>query len=167
MRWTHSVEGGPRRVNHAAAAVGDLIFSFGGYCTGDNYKDRRTPIDVFVLEASTLRWHAIAGPPQEDNDRDGEDDGDFDEEPEWPYQRYGHTVAAYGNKIYLFGGRNDEAPCNVLFEFDTATYEWRRPRVTGIVPPERDGHSACVIDDHMFVFGGYEETQFRFGLDGE
>ena len=30
------------------------IFSFGGYCTGDNYKDEK-PIDVFVLNTSTLR----------------------------------------------------------------------------------------------------------------
>ena len=32
MWWSVHLEGGPRRVNHAAAAVGDRIFSFGGYC---------------------------------------------------------------------------------------------------------------------------------------
>ena len=29
--------------------------------------------------------------------------------------RYGHTVIAWGDAIYLFGGRNDEAACNVLY----------------------------------------------------
>jgi hypothetical protein len=32
MWWSVHLEGGPRRVNHAAAAVGDRIYSFGGYC---------------------------------------------------------------------------------------------------------------------------------------
>lgn len=36
-----------------------------------------------------------------------------------PFQRYGHTVVAYGSKIYLWGGRNDEAVCKELFCFDT------------------------------------------------
>ena len=54
MEWTVHIEGGPRRVNHAAACVGDRIFSFGGYCTGDNYKDAM-PIDVFVLDTRTYR----------------------------------------------------------------------------------------------------------------
>ena len=28
--------------------------------------------------------------------------------------------------------------------------------MAGNVPPERDGHSACVINDSMYVIGGYE-----------
>jgi hypothetical protein len=54
MEWTVHIDGGPRRVNHAAVCVGDRIFSFGGYCTGDNYKDAM-PIDVFVLDTRTYR----------------------------------------------------------------------------------------------------------------
>lgn len=48
MYWTTHLEGGPRRVNHAAVVVNDKILSFGGYCTGENYKLRR-PIDVHIL----------------------------------------------------------------------------------------------------------------------
>ena len=54
MKWTVHIDGGPRRVNHAAVCVGDRIFSFGGYCTGDNYKDTM-PIDIFVLDTRTYR----------------------------------------------------------------------------------------------------------------
>ena len=99
----------------------------------------------------------------------------YDEEPEsleemdeifnWPYQRYGHTVSAHGKNVYLFGGRNDNYPCNNLYVFDTQTYKWSRPSVTGDIPAARDGHSSCVIDNNMYIFGGYEETNFRFGLD--
>lgn len=38
LHWIQQVEGGPRRVNHAAISVRDrFIFSFGGYCTGEDY----------------------------------------------------------------------------------------------------------------------------------
>ena len=58
MEWTIHIDGGPRRVNHAAVCVGERIFSFGGYCTGDNYKDQ-TPIDVFVLDTRTYRYISV------------------------------------------------------------------------------------------------------------
>lgn len=48
MPWTVHLEGGPRRVNHAAVSVADKIYSFGGYCTGDDYRNKR-PMDVHVL----------------------------------------------------------------------------------------------------------------------
>lgn len=38
------------QVNHAAVAVNNKIFSFGGYCTGDDYKVVR-PMDIHVLNA--------------------------------------------------------------------------------------------------------------------
>ena len=74
-------------------------------------------------------------------------------------------VCAHGTDIYLFGGRNDEAPCNVVYRFDTKTGTWSRPSVAGNIPPERDGHSACVINDSMYVFGGYEESHSRYGQE--
>eukprot|EP00092_Neocalanus_flemingeri_P007660 GFUD01008272.1.p1 GENE.GFUD01008272.1~~GFUD01008272.1.p1 ORF type:complete len:401 (-),score=117.36 GFUD01008272.1:98-1300(-) len=152
MRWTVHLEGGPRRVNHAAVAVGERIFSFGGYCTGDNYRDER-PIDVFVLNTTTYRWTEIPKPT------------DPHLLSSWPYQRYGHTVVARGDACYLFGGRNDEAACNLLFTFNTSTYQWTRPVVEGDVPGARDGHSAAIIGNYMYVFGGYEEIIERFGQD--
>jgi len=39
----------------------------------------------------------------------------------------------------------------------TASKRWNRPPVSGDIPGARDGHSACVIGDKMFVFGGFEE----------
>lgn len=54
LRWTVHLEGGPRRVNHAAVAIGERIYSFGGYCTGEDY-ETRLPIDVHVLDTSKLK----------------------------------------------------------------------------------------------------------------
>ena len=43
------LEGGPRRVNHAAVSVNEKIYSFGGYCTGEDY-ETTTPMDVHGLD---------------------------------------------------------------------------------------------------------------------
>ena len=34
--------------------------------------------------------------------------------------------------------------------------------MTGTIPGKRDGHSACVIHDKMYIFGGYEEDEDKF-----
>ena len=67
-----------------------------------------------------------------------------------------HNDGFQGSTCYLFGGRNDEAACNLLFTFCSKTHTWSRPQVSGDIPGERDGHSAAIIGQHMFVFGGYE-----------
>ena len=108
MYWTVHLEGGPRRVNHAAVVVDYKIYSFGGYCTGDSYR-RRRPMDVHVLNTCNFRWSALPVPKQNDPQSSCV-----------PYQRYGHTAVAYGSNIFVWGGRNDEAACNVLFCFDTS-----------------------------------------------
>lgn len=117
MYWITSLEGGPRRVNHAAAVVGKYIYSFGGYCTGEDSKEFR-PMDVHVLNIETLRWTRI--PLAEFNSK------------YMPYQRYGHTAVAYGKKIFIWGGRNDEFACNILYYFDTTTNQWGSPEVKGM-----------------------------------
>ena len=50
LRWTVHLEGGPRRVNHAAVAVGHKVYSFGGYCSGEDYETLRQ-IDVHVFNS--------------------------------------------------------------------------------------------------------------------
>ncbi|VDP13823.1 unnamed protein product, partial [Soboliphyme baturini] len=180
MWWTAYVDGGPRRVNHAAVAVGDFIYSFGGYCSGADY-ERPVPIDVHVFNTSkqffvllfihfyssssfvffkrtcivfsildTYQWHSLPAPKHILSRT-------------IPYQRYGHTAVGYRNNCYIWGGRNDvDGACNVLFEFDPRSAEWSKIHATGVVPPARDGHSACVYGDKMLVFGGYEEIFQRF-----
>lgn len=54
LRWTVHLEGGPRRVNHAAVAVGHKVYSFGGYCSGEDY-DTLRQIDVHVFNTGEAR----------------------------------------------------------------------------------------------------------------
>ena len=53
--WTRHIEGGPRRVNHAAVCVGDYIYSFGGYCTGENFEIRRD-IDIHRFDTGEQKY---------------------------------------------------------------------------------------------------------------
>ncbi|KAL1139782.1 hypothetical protein AAG570_006759 [Ranatra chinensis] len=147
MHWTVHLEGGPRRVNHAAAAVGDVVYTFGGYCTGEieTYRQEK-PIDVHTLNTVNLQWKHLPKPLPK-----------CKQYFVTPYQRYGHSAVTYGKNIYIWGGRNDQVSCNKLFCFDTETYLWSCPATSGSIPCSRDGHSACVIGHNMYIFGGFEE----------
>lgn len=68
IAWLSSVEGGPRRVNHAAAALYHRyvfeserllkkcwilsIYLFGGYCSMDSQTNEPKSIDIFLLDTS-------------------------------------------------------------------------------------------------------------------
>lgn len=113
-------------------------------------------IDVHVLNTQNLRWFQV---PSRKNAR-----GTPLEYPEVPFQRYGHTSVAYQHKVYLWGGRNNELGCNILFCFDTQTMRWSKPEVTGSIPGIRDGHSACIVEHFMYIFGGFEEEINQFSV---
>jgi N-acetylneuraminic acid mutarotase len=122
MYWTTNIEGGPRRVNHASVAIGDYIYSFGGYCSGGDYKNF-APIDIHILNTNNLRWTLLQLKKN--------DDGTPLKYPDVPFQRYGHTAIAHKEKVYIWGGRNDEMVCDILFCFDTKTMKWSKPEVAG------------------------------------
>ncbi|KAG5855561.1 hypothetical protein ANANG_G00050350 [Anguilla anguilla] len=147
--------GGPRRVNHAAVAVGHRVYSFGGYCSGEDYETLRQ-IDVHVFNAVSLSWMKL--PPVRTSGRE--------QAREVPYMRYGHTAVLMDDTVYIWGGRNDtEGACNVLYAFDIGTHKWFTPAVSGMVPGARDGHSACVLGKTMYIFGGYEQLADCFSND--
>lgn len=153
MYWISHIEGGPRRVNHASVAIGDFIYSFGGYCSGEDYTTTKT-MDVHMLNTNNLRWSLIY--PRRN---------DKDVYPNVPFQRYGHSAVAYKHFVYIWGGRNDETVCGVLFCFDTHTLRWSKPEVSGPRPGARDGHTASVIGDFMYLFGGFEDSSDQFSRD--
>ncbi|KAM3964148.1 kelch domain-containing protein 3 [Aphomia sociella] len=148
MRWTAHIEGGPMRVNHAAVCIGDKIYSFGGYCSSEEYKDWES-IPVHVLDTTTLRWAPV----------------NYKNNNLVPFQRYGHTTIAYGHKVFMWGGRNNSVASETLFCFDTKTLEWTAPPVTGMVPYAKDGHSACIIKNKMYIFGGFEYSSNQYSQE--
>uniref|UniRef100_A0A0B7A1U0 Kelch domain-containing protein 3 n=1 Tax=Arion vulgaris TaxID=1028688 RepID=A0A0B7A1U0_9EUPU len=153
LAWTIRLEGGPKRVNHAAVAIYNRIFSFGGYCTGEDY-ERTRPMDVHILNTENLRWTLLPLPTSAVDIKNT------------PFQRYGHTAVEFENNAYIWGGRNDSVgACNTLFRFNSETFLWDKPAVSGPIPEARDGHSACIINRNMYIYAGYEEFTDRFSND--
>ncbi|KFO89129.1 Host cell factor 2, partial [Buceros rhinoceros silvestris] len=77
-----------------------------------------------------------------------------------PSPRESHTAIIYcrkdlGNpKMYIFGGMCG-CRLNDLWELDIETMTWSRPETKGTVPLPRSLHTANVIGNKMYVFGGW------------
>ncbi|XP_071631323.1 leucine-zipper-like transcriptional regulator 1 [Temnothorax longispinosus] len=70
-------------------------------------------------------------------------------------RRSKHTIVAYKDAIYVFGGDNGKSMLNDLLRFDVKEKSWGRAFATGTPPAPRYHHSAVVHGASMFVFGGY------------
>ncbi|CAG0881340.1 unnamed protein product [Darwinula stevensoni] len=70
-------------------------------------------------------------------------------------RRSKHTVVAYKDAIYVFGGDNGKTMLNDLLRFDCKEKSWGRAFAIGTPPAPRYHHSAVVHESSMFVFGGY------------
>ncbi|XP_052834054.1 leucine-zipper-like transcriptional regulator 1 [Octopus bimaculoides] len=70
-------------------------------------------------------------------------------------RRSKHTVVAFNEAIYVFGGDNGKTMLNDLLRFDVKDKSWGRAFTTGTPPLQRYHHSTVVYDQSMFVFGGY------------
>ncbi|XP_061188835.1 uncharacterized protein LOC133197011 [Saccostrea echinata] len=70
-------------------------------------------------------------------------------------RRSKHTVVAYKDAIYVFGGDNGKNMLSDLLRFDVKDKSWGRAFTTGTPPAPRYHHSAVVHEESMFVFGGY------------
>ncbi|XP_065333126.1 leucine-zipper-like transcriptional regulator 1 isoform X1 [Cloeon dipterum] len=70
-------------------------------------------------------------------------------------RRSKHTVVAYKDAIYVFGGDNGKTMLNDLLRFDIREQSWGRAFSIGPPPAPRYHHSAVVYESSMFIFGGY------------
>ncbi|KFZ56879.1 Host cell factor 2, partial [Podiceps cristatus] len=77
-----------------------------------------------------------------------------------PSPRESHTAIVYcrkdlgSPKMYIFGGMCG-CRLNDLWELDIETMTWSRPETKGTVPLPRSLHTANVIGNKMYVFGGW------------
>ncbi|KFP47754.1 Host cell factor 2, partial [Cathartes aura] len=77
-----------------------------------------------------------------------------------PSPRESHTAIIYcrkdlgSPKMYIFGGMCG-CRLNDLWELDIETLTWSRPETKGTVPLPRSLHTANVIGNKMYVFGGW------------
>jgi N-acetylneuraminic acid mutarotase len=74
-------------------------------------------------------------------------------------QRSSHTLNIINEKIYVFGGEHDprQPINNNVLTFDLKSSEWNvadDTNANGLKPLARLGHSSCVVNDSLYIFGG-------------
>jgi N-acetylneuraminic acid mutarotase len=72
-----------------------------------------------------------------------------------PSHRMHHSTTLHESVLYIFGGCDEKASSkNSLFVLDTTTRQWSRPALRGPSPAHRHGHTATMVENRLFVFGG-------------
>jgi hypothetical protein len=144
---------GPR----PAACAGAQVVAVGGALGGGTVwfvggKDAEGRLDdVFAFDVGSCTWTAhhsdalgvaAAGEPMA--------------------KREGHSVVAFQNALWVFGGRSDGGTLADLHCLDTAggVCAWKATQPTGELPAPREHHTAVVVapTGYMLLVGGLDES---------
>ena len=98
--------------------------------------DRNKEGVVYTLDLTTMKWSCL-------NDV--------------KYRRNGHTANLIGNSIYLFGGYY----YNDLHKYDVKSKTLQKAITSGNKPSARRDHGSAVIDEKLYIFGGYRDEATR------
>ncbi|GFR81111.1 host cell factor [Elysia marginata] len=137
------------RLGHSFTLLGNKGYLFGGLANDSEDPKNNIPRylnDLYTLElrssSTQLSWDLpnIVGVP--------------------PPPRESHSAASYTEKdgrrprLFIYGGMSG---CRLgdLWMLDAETMAWVQPAVNGMSPLPRSLHSATVIGNRMFVFGGW------------
>lgn len=70
-------------------------------------------------------------------------------------QKKNHSTTLYQNKLFVFGGYDGKKNHNNIKVFNIDTYEWTTLETSGNQPNGRNGHTATLIDDKIYIIGGW------------
>ncbi len=132
MVWTEikSAVASPRK-GVPLTSWGNRLYSYGGWCMGPNmsaiYSNELLTLNLDMPHPNNnlLNSNLSNLSPMNSNR--------FDAVPQWfttrttgtpPSARWGHTLTAVGNQLYLFGGCVDKGPTNEFYAYDIS--KWSR-----------------------------------------
>ncbi|KAK6104668.1 Kelch motif family protein [Brugia pahangi] len=121
-----------RSIGHTVVAYERKIFLWGGFQVS-----RRTTHQLFCYDTERHIWTTVS----------------CTNAP--PLPRFGHTAVVYNDMMIIFGGidQNFSTPDHIdVFNFKSQ--KWIKWSVTGKLPEAREFHTACVIGNKMYIFGG-------------
>ncbi|XP_028848545.1 kelch repeat-containing protein [Denticeps clupeoides] len=127
------------RIGHTATYDPESrrIFVFGGS------KNKKWFNDMHILDTQSWRWSMVEA------------------QGKVPPLAY-HSCSLFRGELFVFGG---VFPCpnpepdgcsDSIYIFSPEMAIWYQPIVTGERPAPRSGHSACVIQGKIFIFGGWD-----------
>ena len=138
--WTTAKVAGAKpsgRYGHTLNMLGPKVLVFGGQVEGFFFNDL-VAFDLNTLNHANPRWELIS--PVEGS------------EP--PPARTNHIAITHTDKLYIFGGTNGVDWFNDIWRFDPLTRVWTMLKCSGFVPQPREGHSASLVGDVIYIFGG-------------
>lgn len=76
-----------------------------------------------------------------------------------PIPRSGHSAVIYNGSMYVFGGLGAHRYNDLFkFDFDTKTWTEIKPKDESKLPSKRYKHSACIYENMMYIFGGWDSS---------
>jgi Galactose oxidase, central domain len=66
-----------------------------------------------------------------------------------------HSLSTLVIILSRFGGSGNLGYYNDTWSFDISTRKWTELQCTGSIPSPRSGHAAVLVDDVMYIFGGF------------
>ncbi|GAB7359589.1 hypothetical protein MBLNU230_g6774t1 [Neophaeotheca triangularis] len=154
-QWSRALPAGPRppgRYGHTLNILGSKLYIFGGQVEGYFFNDL-VAFDLNALQASSNRWEILiqntidGGPPH----------------GQIPPARTNHSMVAWGDKLYLFGGTDGVNWFNDVWSYSPQTNSWTMLECIGYIPSAREGHAAALVGDVMYIFGGRTEEGTDLG----
>lgn len=132
----------PRRVGHSICYDDklDVLYLYGGT------KHDKWFSDVYSLDLKEWKWTKL------------------DTIGKAPTLSY-HSCTMEYDELLIFGGvyptpaPNPDGCSNELHIFSTESRSWYTPVVSGDVPLGRSGHSACMLDRKLHIFGGWNAPE--------
>eukprot|EP00904_Undaria_pinnatifida_P013376 jgi/Undpi1/9169/HiC_scaffold_26.g11627.m1 len=136
---------------------GNKIYLYGGHGSGNDFLD-----DLWCFHAGArgeCRWEKLdavgALRPRESEDQDEGREANVGRFSV-PDGRWGHTMVEHRGALYMFGGSSPGHAYAGLWLLDTSVSPcvWSLLKQEGEQPPARGGHSATVVGDTLYIFGG-------------
>ncbi|KAF6250631.1 hypothetical protein COO60DRAFT_1681080 [Scenedesmus sp. NREL 46B-D3] len=149
MRWSSVVANGlnqpPPRLSHAAAALRDKVYVFGGMTI-----DGHLLSDLWALDLDSMTWshctcYGLA-----------------------PSARKGASLCATedGRRLYLIGGHDGQQLLNDCYYLEVERLVWSQISPSGPAPEPREQHVAAVAGKYLFVTGGCAAAPAAAGVAG-
>jgi len=128
----------PNFSRHTAVLVGSKIYIYGGF---DGFG---TNFDLNIFDPYSRTWTNVPNTVVRG---------------QIPSSRTNHAAVSVGNKMYMFGGNNNNAAgvyqvLDDLCVLNTDTLTWSKPKTTGERPTARSGHTLTAIGKNLYLFGG-------------
>jgi len=82
-----------------------------------------------------------------------------------PTKRFKHTATCFGKKVLFIGGQEtDTKRFNDVIFYDTETQTFTKPSVKGDRVPNFSRHSASLVGEKVYIFGGFDGHGTNFEL---